>query len=958
MKVDLRSVRLALATRAANVSRLMFVGCLLVGMLSVSRAQTLNKVSVSPATVRGGSSSTGTVTLTSSAGTGGIVVALKSSNKSAVVPPSVTVSSGSSTALFAITTSPVSVDTTATIKGVVASSSASSNLTIKPPDLVSLSVNPTTLTGGTQTTGTVKISNPAPSGGLKVLLNSNSSSAAIPTTVTVAQGAISGTFGITTRNVTQATTVTLKASLASISKTATLTLSPVSIVGVTLNPSTVVGGSSTTGVVSLSGTALGQTTVRLNSDSPSATVPNTVIVPAGATSASFQVATTAVSNATTANVSATLGPVSRSATLSINTPDPILSLTSSAALMGGGSTSATVTLVSPAGPGGVVVSLSSSDKSANVPATVTIGAGQSTAQFVISTSVVSRPTAVTVTASSGASNQSIKFNVDPLFQLEVTPGEILGGNTVTGTVTLAEPAPAGGLTFTLSTENYNVPILVPASVTIPAGAKSASFSVGTGTPTWDGASAWVQAANSDGLYQYTFITVDTELKMTGIVLSPNSVSGGASTTVKVTMNEIAPRGGYVVNLFSNVPTLAKIPATLTIPAGAYSATATITTSPVSSFESSIISATVNGSTIATPLWVTKALPGTTYVLLNPPSWDTSQLGALTSNSQGGSVKLLNNNGDLALQHAAFWSGSKSSFIDLHPSSWNGSFVTGVSGNLQVGNVYSILGSGHAALWNGTASSFVDLNPTGADTSTANAISGMTVVGNSGVGNYTHATLWAGSATNVVDLSPHGSYGSSATATDGKSTVGYLGAGYIIASSAALWTNQSAASFVNLSPYGWSGSAALGVSGNNQVGWVGNLVWSTGGGMPYATIYGPYAARWSGTSSSYVSLDVPGDIWSSANAISGDIAVGYVQCSWPYGRHAALWLDTASTFIDLVALAGASWTNSSANAIYTDSTGIYVGGYCDQGAIVWHIPSSDLPKLRATRLQDSRSPRLP
>jgi hypothetical protein len=604
-----------------------------------------------------------------------------------------------------------------------------------------------------------------------------------------------------------------------------------------------------------------------------------------------------------------------------------------------------------------VVSLSSSDKSASVPATVTVGAGLSSAQFAITTSVVFKSTVVTVTASTDGSNQSTKFNVDPPFQIAVTPSEIVGGNTATGTVTLAGPAPAGGLTFTLSTENDEVTLTAPKSVTIPAGAKSVSFPVGSSIPSYDGMNGMIQAFNSDGLYSYTFVTVDRELKLTGIVLAPNSVSGGASSSVTVTMNSVAPTGGYVVQLSASAPTLAQIPATITIPAGAISATARIVTSSVSSFESSEITAAFSGMTVSTPLWVTQALPGTTYVLLNPDSWTTSQAGAVTAKNQGGSVETVTNGYDIFVQHAALWSGTKSSFIDLHPSNWIGSYVAGISGNVQVGNVYLIDGGGHAALWNGTASSFLDLNPPGSGSSSANAISGSKIVGYATFPSGQQAALWSGSASNVVDLGPIGAGASCATATDGTSTVGYVGVGAIIASWAALWTSPSPDSYVDLSPSGWSASAALGVSGNNQVGWVGNMTWIVGQGMPYPEFYGPYAARWSGSSGSFVNLDVPGDGGSTAVAASGDIAVGYVQCMWPYGTHAALWLDTASSFIDLVALAGATWTNARANAIYSDSTGIYVAGQCDEGAIVWHIPASELPKLRATQLQNP-SPQLP
>ena len=61
---------------------------------------TLASVSLNPASVVGGASSTGTVTLSSAAPAGGAVVALASSNMSAAptVPGSVTVAAGATTA--------------------------------------------------------------------------------------------------------------------------------------------------------------------------------------------------------------------------------------------------------------------------------------------------------------------------------------------------------------------------------------------------------------------------------------------------------------------------------------------------------------------------------------------------------------------------------------------------------------------------------------------------------------------------------------------------------------------------------------------------------------------------------------------------------------------------------------------------------------------------------------------
>lgn len=846
------------------VIRLGMIGGWTAFTVAVSFAQSISGVRVSPVSLEGGTSATGTVTLSSNAGTAGVFVALKSSNRDAVVPSSVTVPAGSKTASFSVKTSPVPTDLTITVTGTVGSSSDSTSLQIKARSLVS----------------------------------------------------------------------------------------------VTLNPANVIGGMSTTGVVALSGPALERISIPLTSDSSSATVPKTVVIPAGASRASFQISTTDVANSTVATISATLGSVSKSVSMSINASDPVSNITSSPAVLGGNVNLVTVTLSAPSGPNGVVIALSSSDRCAPVPETLTIAPGQLAVQVAIKTNSVLKPTPVTVWAKTDGRGQSTKFNVDPAFKIKVSPDEIIGGITVTGTVTLAGPAPAGGLTFNLGLSNFDASISAPPTVTIPAGAKSASFAVGTSFPLSDGVSAMIKALNTDGLSDYTLVKVDRQLKVAAIVLAPNSVSGGAISAVKVTLNAFAPSGGYVVKLSSSSPTLAKLPATVTIPAGSCSAVAKISTSTVSSFKSSQISASFAGSTLATSLWVTQALPGTSYAILNPDNWSYSIAGAISGSGQAGLVQMLTTGSDIAVQHAALWSGTNSSFVDLHPLSWNGSYVTGASGDLQVGNVNQILGSGHAALWNGSASSFLDLNPAGSESSTANAISGKTIVGSSGTDLEQHATLWAGSDFNAVDLSPSGLGPSVATATDGKSIVGYIGTAGILGSSAALWTNPSSESYLNLNPIGWSSSGALGVSGGNQVGWVGNVTWVTGHGTPYPVISGPFAARWSGTSSSFVNLDVPGDLTSNANAVSGNIAVGYVQCAWPYGTHAALWLDDATTFIDLVALSRATWTNSSANAIYTDSTGIYVAGHCDTGAIMWHIPASQLSKLRVVIPQKTGSPNRP
>src|SRR3989440_158831 len=191
--------------------------------------------------------------------------------------------------------------------------------------LSTLSLNPTTVTGGDSSTGTVTLSGPAPSGGAQVALSSSDTLVAtVPSSVTVAAGATSATFTISTSTVSASTIVIISASYASVTKTASLTVNPApppppTLSSLTLNPSRVIGGvQSSTGRVTLSAPApTGGATVILSSNSGAASVPSSVFIPAGATSATFTVNTSIVLISTSANISATYNGTTRSATLTV-----------------------------------------------------------------------------------------------------------------------------------------------------------------------------------------------------------------------------------------------------------------------------------------------------------------------------------------------------------------------------------------------------------------------------------------------------------------------------------------------------------------------------------------------------------------------------------------------------------------------------------------------------------------
>jgi hypothetical protein len=94
---------------------------------------------------------------------------------------------------------------------------------VLPVTLQSVTVNPTSVTGGQSVTGTITLSGSAPSGGVDVLVSLGTQA---PVAIRVAAGQTSATFQINTVAVTSSTTLTITATLNGIQRTATLTVLP------------------------------------------------------------------------------------------------------------------------------------------------------------------------------------------------------------------------------------------------------------------------------------------------------------------------------------------------------------------------------------------------------------------------------------------------------------------------------------------------------------------------------------------------------------------------------------------------------------------------------------------------------------------------------------------------------------------------------------------------------------
>jgi len=390
------------------------------------------------------------------------------------------------------------------------------------------------------------------------------------------------------------------------------------IASLRLAPNPVVGGLTVTGTVTLSNPApTGGATVTLTStDATVAPVPATVVVPAGQTSATFTV-TTAVTAGTTVTITASYqGSSLQSGLVVLPSPTviiPALLKLAPASVNGGDSSQATVVLSGPAPKGGLVVALSSSDPAAQVPASITVPAGATSATFTVTTKAVTQQVVATLTASANGKSVTGTLTVlaPTLTKLVLTPPTLPGGQKATGTLNLTFAAP-GGAVVALSSDNPAAQ--VPATVTIPANTTTTTFTITTSAVPKT-VVATIKATFA-GLSQTAQLEVRAP-RISAVSVSPASLTGGAPAVGTVTLDSpAAVPGGLVVSLSGSDP--AGTPATtVVVPLGASTATFPITTAVVPAPVTDTLTATLDGisKTAALSIQPIQALSLT----LNPPT---------------------------------------------------------------------------------------------------------------------------------------------------------------------------------------------------------------------------------------------------------------------------------------------------------------------------------------------------
>ncbi|OLC79817.1 MAG: hypothetical protein AUH72_13405 [Acidobacteria bacterium 13_1_40CM_4_65_8] len=509
---------------------------------------TISFIQIHPAGgVAGGTQATGMLQMSDPAPAGGLVARLTAHHDRTIgldlsrtlpvpasVPATVTILEGALTAPFSIDTKAVAeltkVTLVATVNGVGNQAHMSVLAPSSAPKPIAASFTPLSVTGGNVVTGTVTLSGPAPTGGTDVsLLSSHPAVASLPASVTVPAGSTSANFSVTTSPVSVEINVQVEAKSGGGRWLANLYVRPANLprlTSMTISPTSVTGGGRSGGTLTFSGPiprgawpALADAVVRLSSSDPevAAALEGSGKVLAGSTTHSFGIFTRGVGATRQVTLSASYDTVTLSGVLTVGAvTDAVSSITATVSnLRGGEGAIATINLTAPA-PAPLLITLATDrpELFSSLPTSVVVSTGSTSKTFTLITNKsATATTPVSVTAAYGASVKSLALTVGPpaapvppIISVALNPSRVTGGGSSTGTVTLKSAAPAGGAVVELFSSNTSA-ATVPVSVTVPAGATSAAFSVST---------AAVSADTSVPISGLLYLTASTVLTVTAL----------------------------------------------------------------------------------------------------------------------------------------------------------------------------------------------------------------------------------------------------------------------------------------------------------------------------------------------------------------------------------------------------------------------------------------------------------
>jgi len=255
------------------------------------------------------------------------------------------------------------------------------------------------------------------------------------------------------------------------------------------------------------------------------------------------------------------------ATVTITVTAPVvITLTPTTLAISPSPGSLTVNLSSPAGPNGAVINLNSSNTAAaTVPPTVTVSASQSTATFTVTPGTASGATTITASAPGmNSGTATVNYTRPAAMILSANPVNVNMGGQAAFPVNFSIPAPTPtGVVITLSSSDTTKVKLPNPIVTIPPGATApvpqplitgvtlGSATITATSPGYPTVSQAVNVVETASFYPSTVtLPFISSLRYSWLMLPVP-----------------APAGGLTLNLKSDNPAIATVPATIKIPAG-------------------------------------------------------------------------------------------------------------------------------------------------------------------------------------------------------------------------------------------------------------------------------------------------------------------------------------------------------------------------------------------------------
>jgi hypothetical protein len=480
--------------------------------VSSEASLTIRPKSIKPTTLSiteslvGGTSGTGTITLSDPAPEGGLDVDLATNNAAVSLPLVVKVAEGSKTANFSFTTSAVSSTITATVSAKANGATVTDTIEVKVKPLGTLVASPSTLPGKAIGSATLTLSSPTATPLTVSVSSSNPAVVLASKTITIAKGQTQGIIKFTTALVGTDTTSTIVCSSNGLEAKTDITVQAARPSSVVLLPSVVLGGKSSLGTVTIDSPApTSGLTVALRSSDSSAVVPSFVLVPSGKTSATFTITTSKVTASKNITITASANGTEKTASLGVRILTIASIVFNPSSIEGGGKANGLLTLTDVAPVGGLTVALASDKAGVTLPSTLLVPAGKSTVAFVANTLVTGSTydAKITGTANLETGSGMLKVLAPAVSSFTLSSVSVKGGDKPLGTVKIAK-ASTVDVVVNLSSSNAAIASL-PATVTIPKGQLLATFQVTTTKPSV--ASSVTLSATTGGLAKVVVLKV-------------------------------------------------------------------------------------------------------------------------------------------------------------------------------------------------------------------------------------------------------------------------------------------------------------------------------------------------------------------------------------------------------------------------------------------------------------------